>query len=107
MFTIANTVVIQIGNSDDKLKQWEWAEFHNMVGAVIEHYVESRLAEIHFAGASHGTESWQDAAWVITVVAGHGTVQDTIDALRRRLIEVRAQYRQESIAFTVGETTFI
>jgi len=50
------TVVIQIGNSDDKLTQLEWAKFVND----IKHLVNNHAKEVHFFGGSSNWENWQN-----------------------------------------------
>lgn len=92
------TITIQIGNSDDKLTQKEWAEYVKFVGLAVETYA----AIIYFSGFSLGGAPWQNAAWVLTP-------NSDIDAqhLRRQLSQIRVEYRQDSIAWTEGQTDFI
>lgn len=94
------TITIQIGNSDDKLRQNHW---HLFVDSV-KHAVESQRAEgvqIHFHGCSPSDAPWQNACWVFTLQI------ENFEPLQKRLNEIRDDFKQESIAWTEGETTFI
>ena len=91
------TVTIQIGNTDDKLTQKEWSRYvREMEGQI--HY---RAHQIHFAARSDGAETWQNAAWVFTIDSHE------VSPLRDDLMAVRLYYRQDSIAWTEGETQFV
>lgn len=89
------TVVVQIGNSDNKLSQAEWAEFI----AVTREAVKQNAAQIHFEGFSNPTAEWQNACWVF----------ERNTRISRRMWEqfshVAGLYKQDSIAVTVGGTT--
>ena len=91
------TVTILIGNSDNKLAQDVWKDFCNDVHTSSENW--SR--EIHFSAPSVGWADWQNACWVMLV-------EDfNVPQLRERMIELRKRYRQNSLAFVVGDTEFI
>ena len=91
------TVTIQIGNTDNKLTQQDWAQFcldvHN---AIL-----PRAKAIHFHGTPPGNVSWQNAAWVFEIE------EAPLAALRENLAMEAKLYRQDSIALTVGTTEFI
>lgn len=90
------TIVVQIGNSDDKLSQATWAEFIAVTGNVIEEHVG-----LHFNGGSNATAPWQNYCWV-------GQIPQTqIDKLRDELAMLGKKYEQDSIAVTIGETEFV
>lgn len=91
------TIVIQIGNSDDKLTQSEWASFVEDVQATINSY----NFETHFFGAPVNYAPWQNVAWVL-IVDG-----DFENPFKMQLIELKERYRQGSIAWTAGHTIFI
>lgn len=91
------TITIQIGNSDDKLTQSEWSNFVARCAGRI----ECRTPHIHFSGGSSNWNEWQNYAWVIMIEP------EKSEELKRVLEEVRKSYRQESIAWTEGETQFI
>lgn len=95
------TITIQIGNSDNKLTQKEWAEFVHAVSDHLEYYVEEQLASIHFFGAPHTWAHWQNAAWVVEFDTGH------LDSLKLHLSLIARKFRQDSIALTVGLTDFV
>lgn len=91
------TITIQIGNSDDKLTQMEWAKFV----ACCEDAIEARTSQVHFAGGSSNWCAWQNFAWVIMLDPERAA------ELRCDLEEIRKIYRQESVAWTEGETQFV
>lgn len=91
------TVCIQIGNSDNKLTQEEWAEFVQE----IESIVNTPNTTVHFFGGSPSFETWQNACCVLEVDGRH------INSLKRFLINCRKKYKQDSIAILEGETQFI
>jgi hypothetical protein len=90
------TVVIQIGNSDDKLTQREWSDYWAAVETEV-----CDLAEKHFSGGSGTINPWQNYCWVLDM-------KDTdVPVLSNRLREVRERFRQDSVAMLVGDTQFI
>lgn len=91
------TVTIQIGNSDNKLTQNEWAAFCNKVHSLILFWD----GNIHFSAPSVGWADWQNAAWVIAID------EEQAERLRHYLSEIRAEYKQDSVAWTEGQTQFI
>lgn len=90
------TLTIQIGNSDDKLTQHEWAEFVEQTGVMI-----GNFAQIHYHGCSEGSRPWQNAAWIVAIE------DDGVEFVVKKLSEIRKLFRQDSAAITVGETKFI
>ena len=90
------TVTIQIGNSDDKLTQKQWSNFVNDVRSQI-----VQVGEVHFAGGSRPDARWQNYCWVVAVPC------DQIEPLKQTLAVSGRNYRQEAVAFTVGETFFV
>lgn len=91
------TVVIQIGNSDNKLSQADWSQFIFEAKLVIERNVH----EVHFFGGSAIDSPWQNACWVCEVLKGFKP------QLESELTECRKSYGQDSVAITCGETRFI
>lgn len=91
------TVVIQLGNSDNKLSQIGWSQFVFEAKLVIERNVQ----EFHFFGGSSFDSPWQNACWVCEVLEGFKP------QLESQLTECRKAYRQDSVAITYGETRFI
>jgi hypothetical protein len=91
------TVYISIGNSDDKLSQFEWSAFckdtnEEVLGAAV------RVLGIWFSDPS---SPYQNCCWGIDL--------DDADAprLKRRLALVAGWFRQDSIAWAVASTEFI
>lgn len=91
------TATILIGNSDDQLSQKEWSSFYNEVNVLTS--IHTNMT--HFAGASIPDKPWQNACWVVDVNNAQRVV------LKHKLAELRDKYRQESIAWVEGTTTFI
>lgn len=94
---MANTAVIQIGNSDNKLTQGNWANFV----ASMRHEISRSVYRIHFQGGSDWDAPWQNACWVCEVRP------EQIEPLREAVAKVRGQYEQDSAAVVFGETEFI
>jgi hypothetical protein len=90
------TVVIQIGNSDDKLSQVEWSQFVRRVSKLVDEY-----GEVHFSGHSTPDAPWQNACWVVEVE------EDQLGDLTNFLTECRMLFKQDSVAMTCGQTAFI
>lgn len=91
------TITIQIGNSDDKLTQGQWAEFVDMMDTTI----RREAGSVHFMGAPPNWLKWQNVAWVVMVN------NDEIESLKAAVLDVRLRFNQDSAAFTVGETEMI
>lgn len=94
------TFVVQIGNSDDKLTQQEWASFIFQ----IENSIKSCYATIHFFGTSPGHVAWQNACWVFEL---NETTYKWGDHLKKEIIKIRKHFKQDSVAWMQGETEFI
>ena len=92
------TVTIQIGNTDDKLSQVDWAAF---VQAMRHEAILKNCVQIHFAGAPGNAERWQNFAFVVECRPGQ------VGPLRSAVTDMRALFNQESASFTVGETEFV
>ena len=91
------TITIQIGNTDDKLTQVEWAAYVLTVKDTILRHCK----QIHFFGGSVNWDRWQNVAWVFECS------EEMIDSLRKGLTADRKAFNQDSIAWTEGETDFI
>ena len=91
------TVVIQVGNSDDKLSQAQWFNFvRDLRQAIV-----ARVDCVHFSGGSDWDAAWQNACWVCAI---H---EADIEGLQEAVAGCRARYDQDSAAFTVGQTTLV
>jgi hypothetical protein len=91
------TVVIQIGNTDDKLTQIEWSAFVLMTRTMI----LAHCKQVHFFGAPANWERWQNVAWIVEVEDGNK------DKLRAAVADARQTFRQDSAAWTEGDTQFV
>lgn len=94
------TITIQIGNSDNKLTQQEWSAF-------IYHVFDDLLCvmpnaeQIHFSGGSNPAAKWQNYCWVFNLD------DERIPEMREWLSSAAYQFKQDSIAMTVGDTEFV
>lgn len=91
------TVIIQIGNSDDKLSQSRWSDYVETARRII----QMQASEIHFFGGSLTWDTWQNVAWVIYI-----TEEDAFN-LKNELFLIRKKFGQDSVAWTIGDTEFI
>ncbi len=93
----STSVVVLIGNSDNKLTQNEWSHFVEAMNQGIREFV----THIHFFGGSNPFDPWQNACWVCDVAL------DKIDGLKDCVRIIRKSHRQESAAMICGTTLFI
>jgi len=91
------TVTIQIGNSDNKLRQVQWADFIE----AVEKLLSKTAVVIHFAGGSDPRASWQNFCWVIEIPP------ERMPQFKASLLFVGSAFFQDSIAVTEGETLFV
>jgi hypothetical protein len=92
-----STITIQVGNTDNKLTQQEWSEFVKSVD------VQMGQHPVHFRGGSSPDAPWQNYCWVIGVTAKFFRPEDFRNILRH----LAKKYKQDSIAYTTGETEFL
>lgn len=94
------TLSIQIGNTDNKLTQKEWAFFILDIQKILS---DTRYVgmQIHFAGGSSPEKVWQNYCFIVECDSSH------IDDIRSKLSFVKTLYKQDSIALTVGKTEFV
>lgn len=94
------TMVIQIGNSDNKLSQADWSRFVSEIDELISDHRHQNHTQIHFRGGSSWDSQWQNACWVIDHIANYSTFE-------KRITQIRKKYLQDSVAITYGETEFV
>lgn len=92
-----HTVYASIGNSDDKLTQARWSEFHGKFTAAV----RSHALQVYGNWVSLSADPWQNAC--IGFEIGH----ETSERLQRDLAELAAEYDQDSIAWAEADTRFI
>jgi len=95
--TEMKTIVVSIGNSDNKLTQSEWSQFVADVAKAIQQHTQ----KIHFFGGSPNWERWQNVAWLFDCQ------EENIAFLKFSLAVLCRQYEQDSIAYIEGETVFL
>lgn len=94
---MTRTVVVQIGNTDNKLSQQEWSQFIKETESVLAGFV----GQVHFSGGSSPDAPWQNWCFV------HVSYYEHEESLKIRLKELALKFRQDSIAVTFGETQFV
>ena len=91
------TIVIQIGNTDNKLSQQLWSEFIKDLKSACNDYVK----QVFFSGGSNCENPWQNYAYIFESNSAY------IDDLRTELTILRRKYAQESLSFQIGETELL
>lgn len=91
-----STVVIQVGNTDDKLSQREWSAYIKQVRGVV----GSHCGQVHFDGGSSCDSPWQNLCIVAEIYDPDR--QALLDNLKR----VRRLFNQDSVAVIFGEVIF-
>lgn len=94
---MVDTIIVQIGNSDDKLDQKGWSDFVRFA----DHLIQNN-GRVHFAGGSPASAPWQNYCWVFEPVDS-----DRMGFVRASLRTLCKKFDQDSIALTVGSTEFI
>ena len=91
-------ITVQIGNTDDKLTQKEWSAFCKATDG----FIQSASCAIYFSGHSLPIALWQNACWCFDV-------DDAVTKayLEKMLLRTAKAYRQDSIAWTEGETELL
>ncbi len=93
----SKTIVVQIGNSDDKLTQLEWAAFVVGVRTLINKY----CYDVHFEGGSAHDKSWQNVCFV-------GSIKTSmLPTLKQHISNVGKAWKQDSVAIIAGDVEFI
>lgn len=90
-------VSLQIGNSDDKLLQTEWAQFVADTARLITVHV----SRIYFHGCAEGSKPWQNACWVFLCTKMEAT------RLKNQMMDLRKQYKQDCVAWLEGVTELL
>jgi hypothetical protein len=91
-------VYISIGNSDDRLTQKEWAQYVLEITTFV-----AGLGHTHGAWYSEPASAYQNACYCVEFK----TQSDAYDA-KIRAMDIRAKFRQDSVAWAVAkETEFI
>ena len=91
------TAVVQIGNSDNKLTQADWAAFVQEISNCVGKWA----FQLHFFSCSFGSDPWQNAAWIFEIS------EDKAEKIKEDLRVKAFRFNQESIAWLEGEAEFI
>lgn len=97
------TYTVSIGNSDNKLTQKEWSEFVDGLGICL----RVSQAEIHFFGFTRADGPYQSCTAVFAKPEADPSAEDWAESLKYHLAQLADEFRQDSIAWTQGETDFI
>ena len=89
------TIIVQIGNTDDKLGQFDWAAYVRAVDVTI----NGSSQHVYFSGFSNPSSAWQNACWVFESPFN--------GILKKKLKKIAEEFHQDSIAWTEGQTEFI
>jgi hypothetical protein len=89
------SIVIQIGNTDNKLTQAEWSLFCADLAKVV----TICCGQVYFSGHSLGDAPWQNHCVV--------TACNDLGWLKVHLEDLCKKYRQDSIGLIVGSVAFI
>lgn len=91
------TIVVQIGNSDNKLPQHKWSEFIKDTRVLV----GKHCGEVHFDGGSGFDSRWQNMCIVAEIYG--------IDKppFMNELYQLKVKYFQDSIAVICGETVML
>lgn len=93
------TVIIGIGNSDNKLTQEAWSRYCRETDGAI----RSRMTTVFFHGFTPSDAPKQSASWVFEQPAPLSQWEGLLTELR----DIAGKYRQDSIAVTCGETEIV
>jgi hypothetical protein len=94
------TFMVQIGNTDNKLSQTDWAMFVEEINGILREF----RAVVHFFGGPPTYAPYQNTCWVFSVPS---TEPYSLADMKTAITTIRAQYDQDSAAWTEGTTEFI
>lgn len=93
-----NTIVVQIGNSDNKLTQKQWSDYYEQIERVVDIFSK----EVFFKGCSNSNSEYQNAAFIFSIEENENDYD-----LMKMLVIIKNMFNQDSIAYQIGETDFI
>lgn len=110
--TAARTVFVSIGNTDNRLTQQQWADYHAAVDRHMRYLADNRdrraYVVIHGRWVSPSTDPYQNACWSFTPQTtswdGEGGGREYT---RDLLSEIAATYEQDSVAWAEAVTDFL
>lgn len=88
------TVIIGIGNLDDKLSQRRWSNYVFDINVAI----QKSCNQVHFSGGSEYYQSWQNGCWVFEIE------ENKIPFLKAQIKSIRMLYDQIAVAWIEGIT---
>lgn len=91
------TVIVLIGNSDNKLTQKEWNYFVSDVRTIIWIFEK----ETHFIGSTEPFSEYQSGCFVFEME------NDRLEAFKNRLRLSKLHHKQNFIALIVGDTQLV
>ena len=97
------TLTIQIGNTDNRLTQQEWADYVRE----ISQFLQGTTSSVHFSGGSPAEAPWQNYCWVCGLEELIWHLEHHDEVLLTTLSGIGKKYNQDSVAVTIGETQFV
>lgn len=91
------TMIICIGNTDNKLTQQSWFAFSNEIHLIIEQYPHT----LHFFGGPPTHSPYQNVLWMFEIK------EEYIIALKDKVKEVRETFGQDSVFVMVSDGEFV
>ena len=91
------TMIICIGNTDNKLTQQGWYSFCNDINHTIEQYPHT----LHFFGGPPTHSPYQNVLWMLEIR------EEYIEKLKREIKEVRETFGQDSVFVMVSDGEFV
>jgi hypothetical protein len=97
-------IIVAIGNSDNRLTQAEWSAFWHECNALVHGATTYAGTRLYGTWLSPANAPFQNAGWSL---AFEIDMLPLSRELQRSLRDVLRTYRQDSMAWTVGETQLI
>ena len=91
------TMIICVGNSDNKLSQQGWYSFYSDINYIIEQYPHT----LHFFGGPPTHLPYQNVLWMFEIR------EEYIEKLKKEVKEVRETFGQDSAFVMVSDGEFV
>lgn len=99
------TIYIVMGNSDDKLSQFEWSQFYRAIDTVVSAAGNYVGVQIHGRWTALPHEPWQNACWCLAI--DDGELEFVVKGMKAELVALAKEFRQESIVWAEAEVEFL
>ena len=98
-------VYISIGNSDDKLTQFEWSMFVGRIDLDIQRLVNRGDVHVHGRWFAAPDVPWQSGCWCVEVLGTTEYADTSARRLRKNLASLAREFDQDSIAWAEAPHT--